>query len=189
MGLEADYKWSALDGHDFVRPLEDQKPLSKHHYCLPAHKLAFTFQTHSGLIYYEYVDGQNCCLNGVVYLRGKERLMTCSVSVTGHPSKHHHGCLCFWSTRLVCLLNGKLISIGMYQQKCFSPSHCSSVCGTDSWMDMLLEGLVSVRLFICIFGKREIITFNQQGCKGGMYHGFQLNNNNTKCPFRTKSTN
>lgn len=26
-------------------PLEDQKPLSKHHYCLPSHKLAFTFQT------------------------------------------------------------------------------------------------------------------------------------------------
>ncbi len=62
-----------------------------------------------------------------IWMWGKERLMTCSVSVTGHPSKRHHGCLCFWSMRLVWLLNGKLISIGMYQQKCFPPSLLFSV--------------------------------------------------------------
>lgn len=39
--------------------------------CLPIN-LLLRFKPHSGLIYYEYVDGQNCCLNGVVYLNERK---------------------------------------------------------------------------------------------------------------------
>lgn len=156
--------------------------------CLPIN-LLLRFKPHSGVIYYEYVDGQNCCLNGVVYLNVRKGEINDVLWEHNRPSVQTPSWLSLLLELETCVPTKWKANINWdVSAKKNSPSHFSSVCGTDSWMYMLLKGLVSVRLFICIFGNRESITFNPQGCKGGMYHGFQLNNNNTLCPLRTEST-
>lgn len=90
--------------------------------CLPINLLLHS-KPRSRLIYYEYVDGQNCCLNGVVYLNERKGEINDVLCERNRPSVQMPWCLSVLLQHKTCSPQPeKPIWIAIYLQKYFSLS-------------------------------------------------------------------